>query len=51
MIIAKDISDDLILAVQRVPGVALARYHLTVSVEPVSTMNLATKSQTRARTD
>lgn len=36
MIIAKDISDDLILAVKRVPGVSLYRYRLSVSVEPVS---------------
>jgi hypothetical protein len=35
MIIAKDIPDDLILAVRRVPGVALYRYHLSVSVDPV----------------
>jgi hypothetical protein len=33
MIIARDISDDLTLAVQRVPGVSVASYHLTVSVE------------------
>ena len=37
MIIAKEIPDDLMLAVQRVPGVFLFRYHLNVSVEPVST--------------
>jgi RecB family endonuclease NucS len=36
MIIARDISDDLKLAVQRVPGVSVARYHLTVSVELLS---------------
>jgi hypothetical protein len=36
MIIAKEIPDDLMLAVQRVPGVSLFRYHLNVSVEPVS---------------
>ncbi len=36
MIIARDISDDLKLAVRRVPGVSVARYHLTVSVELLS---------------
>jgi hypothetical protein len=36
MIIAKEISQDLILAVQRVPGVSLLRYKLSVSVEMVS---------------
>ena len=36
VIIAKEISDDLELAVRRVPGVTVARYHLTVSVEVVS---------------
>ena len=36
MIIAKDIPNDLMLAVQRVPGVSLSRYHLAVSVELVS---------------
>jgi hypothetical protein len=36
MIIAKEIPDDLILAVQRVPGVSLYRYNLSVSVEPVA---------------
>lgn len=35
MIIAKEISDDLVLAVQRVPGVSLFRYKLSVSVEVV----------------
>lgn len=35
MIIAKEIPDDLLLAVQRVPGVSLYRYNLCVSVEPV----------------
>jgi hypothetical protein len=36
MIIAKEISDDLILAVQRVPGVSVSRYNLSVTVELVS---------------
>ncbi len=36
MIIAREVPDDLKLAVQRVPGVSLARYHLKVSVEFVS---------------
>jgi hypothetical protein len=36
IIIAKDIPDDLLLAVQRVPGVLLFRYKLAVSVELVS---------------
>ena len=36
MIIAKEIPDDLVLAVQRVPGVSLYRYTLSVSVEPVT---------------
>jgi len=36
MIVAKDIPDDLILAVQRVPGAELYRYSLSVSVERVS---------------
>ncbi len=36
MIIAKDISDDLMLAVQRAPGVSVLRYRLAVSVELVS---------------
>jgi Endonuclease NucS len=36
MIIAKEIPDDLMLAVQRVPGVSVAHYHLTVSVELIS---------------
>ncbi|MBN1506382.1 MAG: DUF1016 family protein [Sedimentisphaerales bacterium] len=35
-IIARDISDDLILATQRVQGVSLYRYKLSVSVEQVS---------------
>lgn len=35
MIIAKEIPDDLVLAVRRVPGVSLYRYNLSVSVEPV----------------
>ena len=36
MIIAKDISEDLILAVQRANGVSLHRYTLSVSVEQVT---------------
>lgn len=36
IIIAKEIPDDLILAVKRVPGVSLCKYNLSVSVEPVS---------------
>jgi hypothetical protein len=36
IVIAKDIPDDLMLAVQRVPGVSLYRYKLAVSVEPVT---------------
>ncbi len=36
MIIAREIPDDLILAVQRVPGVSLYRYNLSVSVELVT---------------
>jgi hypothetical protein len=36
MIIAKEISDDLMLAVQRANGVSLHRYRLSVSVESVS---------------
>jgi hypothetical protein len=36
MIIAKEIPDDLVLTVQRVPGVHLYRYNLSVSVERVS---------------
>ena len=36
MIIAKDIPDDLLLAVQRVPEVSLHRYNLSVSVDQVS---------------
>lgn len=38
MIIAREITDDLVLAVQRVPGVSLCRYILSVTVEPVATM-------------
>jgi len=38
MIIAKEIPDDLVLAVQRVPGLSLYRYKLSVSVEPVTAM-------------
>jgi hypothetical protein len=36
MIIAKEIPNDLELAVQRAPGVSVSRYHLSVSVELVS---------------
>jgi hypothetical protein len=36
VIIAKDIPDELVLAVQRVPGVSLYRYKLAVSVELVA---------------
>jgi len=36
IIVAKEISDDLVLAVQRVQGVLLYRYKLSVSVEQVS---------------
>jgi hypothetical protein len=36
MIIAKEITDDLMLAVQRAPGASVSRYHLSVSVELVS---------------
>jgi hypothetical protein len=35
IIIAKEIPNDLVLAVQRVPGVSLYRYNLSVSVEQV----------------
>ncbi len=35
VIIAREIGDDLMVAVQRVSGVALRRYHLSVSVEQV----------------
>lgn len=36
IIVAKEINNDLVLAVQRVPGVSLYRYKLSVSVEKVS---------------
>jgi Endonuclease NucS C-terminal domain len=36
IIIAKEIPDGLMLAVQRIPGVSVCRYHLAVSVELVS---------------
>ncbi len=36
MIIAKDIPEDLTLAVKRVPGVSLFRYNLSVTVEAVA---------------
>lgn len=35
MIVAKEISDDLITAVRRVPDVSLCRYKLSVTIEPV----------------
>jgi len=37
MIVAREIANDLAVAAQRVPGVSLYRYRLSVSVEPVST--------------
>ncbi len=40
IIIAKDIPDELRLAVGRVPGISLCRYHLSVSVEPVPPADL-----------
>ena len=36
MIISKDITDDLILAAKRVPGVTLSRYNLSVTVDKVA---------------
>lgn len=36
MIIAKEISPDLILATERVPGVSLHRYKLSVTLEQVT---------------
>ena len=36
IIVAREISDDLVLAAQRVQGVSLYRYKLSVSVERVS---------------
>ena len=35
MIVAREISEDLAVAIQRVPGVSLYRYRLSVSIEPV----------------
>jgi RecB family endonuclease NucS len=35
LIIAKEIPDALVLAVERAPDVSLARYKLSVSIEPV----------------
>lgn len=35
MIVAKDISEDLITAVRRVPDVSLCRYKLSVTIEPL----------------
>ncbi len=37
LIIAKEISNDLVLAVQRAPGISLAQYHLAVTIEAVHT--------------
>jgi hypothetical protein len=37
IIIAREIPDDLILAVRRVPGVSLCSYNLSVSIIPIST--------------
>jgi hypothetical protein len=37
LIIAKEIPNDLVMAVQRAPGVSLARYKLSVSIEAVHT--------------
>jgi RecB family endonuclease NucS len=39
IIIAKDIPEDLILAAQRVPGVSLCRYNLSVSITPIGAPN------------
>lgn len=36
IIIAKDIGDELVTAVSRVPGVSLVRYKLSFAIEPVS---------------
>jgi hypothetical protein len=36
IIVAREISDDLAVAIQRVPGVSLYRYRMSVSVEQVS---------------
>jgi hypothetical protein len=36
IIIAKDIPEDLVLAAQRVPGVSLCNYNLSVSITPLS---------------
>jgi hypothetical protein len=38
IVIAKEIPDDLVLAVQRVPGVQLYKYNLSVSLELVSSL-------------
>jgi len=36
IIVAEDISEDLITAARRVPGISLFRYKIAMSVEPVS---------------
>lgn len=36
MIFAKEIPEDLVLAVERVPGVTLCKYNLSVTVETVA---------------
>jgi hypothetical protein len=36
MIIAKEITEDLVTAISRVSGVTLHRYHMSFSVEEVS---------------
>ncbi len=41
MLIAKEIPDDLVIAVRRVPGVSLLRYHLAVSVEVITPESVA----------
>jgi endonuclease len=44
MILAKEISNDLITATQRVPGISLYKYHLQVTVEPVQSIKLRSAS-------
>jgi hypothetical protein len=39
MIIARDITDDLLVATSRVPSVSLFQYRMSVTVEPVSASN------------
>lgn len=41
MIVARDISQDLAVAVQRAPGVTLYQYRLSVSLEAVSRESMA----------